>query len=75
MIEVMMVGVLVALVKIADYATVIPGTALFMLGALIFILAGMQASFDSREVWEKIEWAQDAARGTAPDDRMAEESS
>jgi paraquat-inducible protein A len=29
MIEVMMVGVLVALVKIADYATVIPGIALF----------------------------------------------
>ncbi len=76
MIEVMMVGVLVALVKIADYATVIPGTALFMLGALIFIFAGMQASFDSREVWEKIEWAQDAARrNDAADDRMAEETS
>src|SRR5229473_2919098 len=81
MIEVMMVGVLVALVKIADYATVIPGTALFMLGALIFIFAGMQASFDSREVWEKIEWAQDAvrrkdaARGSAADDRMAKEPS
>ncbi|MGA8057489.1 MAG: paraquat-inducible protein A, partial [Candidatus Binataceae bacterium] len=31
MIEVMMLGVLVALVKIADYATVIPGVALFVL--------------------------------------------
>ena len=47
MIEVMMLGVLVALVKIADYATVIPGIALFVLGALVFLLAGMQASFDS----------------------------
>src|SRR5260370_34013452 len=56
MIEVMMLGVLVALIKIADYATVIPGAALFVLGALIFVLAGMQASFDPREVWEKIEW-------------------
>jgi paraquat-inducible protein A len=57
MIEVMMLGVLVALVKIADYATVIPGTALFMLGILIFLLAGIQASFDPREVWDRIEWA------------------
>ena len=57
MIEVMMLGVLVALVKIADYATVIPGVALFVLGALVFVLAAMQASFDPREVWDRIEWA------------------
>src|SRR5208282_5919352 len=37
MIEVMMVGVLVALVKIADYATVIPGVALFVLWVLVFL--------------------------------------
>jgi paraquat-inducible protein A len=67
MIEVMMLGVLIALVKIADYATVIPGTALFMLGALVFVLAAMQASFDPREVWEKIEWAEDGLRHTADD--------
>ncbi len=35
MIEVMTVGVLVALVKIADYATVIPGMALFVLWVLL----------------------------------------
>ena len=62
MIEVMMLGVLVALVKIADYAKVIPGTALFTLGALIVVLAAMQASFEPREVWERIEWADAAAR-------------
>src|SRR5271166_316326 len=56
MIEVMMLGVLVALIKIADYATVIPGVALFMLGGLVFLLAGMQASFDAHEVWARIEW-------------------
>jgi paraquat-inducible protein A len=67
MIEVMMVGVLVALVKIADYATVIPGVALFVLWALVFVLAGMSASFDSREVWEKIEWADEAQRDAAGD--------
>jgi len=62
MIEVMMLGVLVALVKIADYATVIPGVALFVLGGLVFALAAMQSSFDPREVWDKIEWAEDGVR-------------
>jgi paraquat-inducible protein A len=72
MIEVMMLGVLVALIKIADYATVIPGLALFTLGALIFLLAGMQASFDPREVWERIEWADAGARRAGVADRMTE---
>ena len=67
MLEVMMLGVLVALVKIADYATVIPGVALFVLGALIFVLAAMQASFDPHEVWDRIEWAADAAPHIAGD--------
>jgi paraquat-inducible protein A len=74
MIEVMMVGVLVALVKIADYATVIPGVALFVLWVLVFLLAAMQAAFDSREVWEKILWADEAQRPAAGDG-MAKEPS
>jgi paraquat-inducible protein A len=61
MIEVMMLGVLVALVKIADYATVIPGMALFVLGVLVFLLAGIQANFDPKEVWDRIEWADDGS--------------
>ena len=60
MLEVMMLGVLVALVKIADYATVIPGMAMYALGALIFLLAAMQSAFDPREVWQRIEWAETA---------------
>jgi len=56
MIEVMMIGTLVALIKIADYATVIPGFALYALGALVFLLAAMQASFDPRAVWDSLEW-------------------
>jgi paraquat-inducible protein A len=74
MIEVMMVGVLVALVKIADYATVIPGMALFVLWVLVFLLAGMSAAFDTREVWERIQWADEAQREAASDS-LAEESS
>ena len=75
MIEVMMLGVLVALVKIADYATVIPGVALFVLGGLVFVLAAMQSSFDPREVWEKIEWADERARHHVSDGRMPEGAS
>jgi len=65
MIEVMMLGVLVALVKIADYATVIPGMALFVLGALVFVLAAMQANFDPKQVWDRIEWANDGSGAVA----------
>jgi paraquat-inducible protein A len=72
MIEVMMVGVLVALVKIADYATVIPGLALFVLWILVFILAGMSAAFDSREVWERVEWADEERRDDV--ERVREEA-
>ena len=75
MIEVMMLGVLVALVKIADYATVIPGIALFVLWVLVFLLAAMQSNFDSREVWERIQWAEDGARPTSAGNRMAEGTS
>jgi paraquat-inducible protein A len=65
MIEVMMLGVLVALVKIADYASVIPGIALFVLGALTVLLAAIQAAFDPQEVWHRIQWAEDSARSMA----------
>src|SRR5258708_37296316 len=73
MIEVMLLGVLVALIKIADYATVIPGVALFTLGALVFLLAGMQSSFDPREVWDRVEWA--AATPAPGGDRPADVTS
>jgi paraquat-inducible protein A len=56
MIEVMLLGVLVALIKIADYAKVIPGLALFVLGTLVFLLAAMQAAFDPRDVWARVAW-------------------
>jgi paraquat-inducible protein A len=75
MIEVMMLGVLVALIKIADYATVIPGVALFVLWVLVFVLAGMQASFDPREVWERIVWAETGAQDAVAKGRTAEETS
>jgi len=62
MIEVMLLGVLVALIKIAELASVTPGLAIYALAALVFVLAAIQASFDPREVWSRIEWAESGAR-------------
>ena len=62
MIEVMLLGVLVALTKIADYATVIIGTAFFALFALVILLAAIQSCFDPREVWERVVWAESEAQ-------------
>jgi paraquat-inducible protein A len=75
MIEVMMLGVLVALIKIADYATVIPGIALFVLWSLVFLLAAIQANFDPRLVWEKIDWAENGKWRSATNHQIAEEPS
>lgn len=58
MIEVMLLGVLVSLTKIAEYATVILGTALFALFALVVLLAAIQSVFDPREVWQRVRWAE-----------------
>jgi len=75
MIEVMMLGVLVALIKISDYAKVIPGVSLFVLLALVFLLAGIQVSFDPRQVWERIEWEEGDAGHAVADARPAKEIS
>lgn len=71
MMEVLLVGVLVSLTKIAEYATVIPGHALFTVGGLVVVLTAMQASFDPREVWERVEWQQARKpKPAAPEPRM-----
>ena len=75
MLEVMLIGVLVALIKIADYATVDPGLALFAVAGLVFLLPAMQTSFDPREVWDKVEWAGTDTRQAVAADRMAEATS
>ena len=62
MIEVMLLGVLVSLTKIAEYASIILGEAFFALFGLVFLLAMIQSSFDPREVWARIEWAEEEAR-------------
>jgi paraquat-inducible protein A len=54
MMEVYMLGVLVALVKLADFATVIPGLSLYAFAALIIVTAAASAALDPRIVWAKL---------------------
>jgi len=55
--EVLLLGMLVALTKIAQLATVIPGIAMYAIGALVVLLPAIMSTFDSREVWKRIAWA------------------
>ena len=72
MLEVMLLGVLVALTKIAEYATVIPGHAIFTVGGLVVLFAAIQSIFDPREVWLRIEWANARAQKHAAAATMKE---
>jgi paraquat-inducible protein A len=65
MIEVMMLGVLVALIKIAELATVIAGIGMYGVGALMALFAAMKVSFDPREAWARIRWATGETPATA----------
>ena len=60
--EVLLLGILVALTKIAELATVIPGIGMFATGALVFLLPWLASTFDSREVWRRIAWVSREAR-------------
>jgi paraquat-inducible protein A len=53
MVEVLMLGVLVSLVKLAKLATVVPGIALWSLTALMLLYAAIASSFDPRELWAR----------------------
>jgi paraquat-inducible protein A len=57
MVEVMMLGILVALVKIASVARVYPGIGIFAAGALVLLMAAISAGFDRSELWSRVRWA------------------
>jgi paraquat-inducible protein A len=54
MMDVFLLGILVAVVKVAEMATMVPGTALFAFVILIFVLAAAQAALDPSLVWSRI---------------------
>ncbi len=51
MVEVLMLGVLVSVVKLASVATVIPGIALWSSGGLMLMFSAVAQSFNPRDVW------------------------
>ena len=55
MMEVFLVGILVAVVKLVDLADVVPGLALWAFAALIVVLAGALSTLDPEAIWERIE--------------------
>ena len=55
MVEVFMLGTLVALTKLAALASVVLGIALWSFAALMFLVAAAAASFDSRALWARVE--------------------
>jgi paraquat-inducible protein A len=55
MVEVMMLGVLVALVKLAHLAGLVPGIGMWSFFALMMLLAATAASFDPRALWARLE--------------------
>ncbi len=55
--EVMLLGILVALIKIAELATVEAGVGMYAVGALVLIFPAIMVSFDPDEVWRRVTWA------------------
>ena len=51
MVEVFMLGVLVAFVKLAGLASVVPGPGLWAFGAVMILAAAMASAFDHEHVW------------------------
>lgn len=64
MTEVLILGMLVALVKLAHIATVVPGVALWAFGGVMLLLAAATAAFDPRDLWARM-GAQSAEHGEA----------
>lgn len=55
MVEVFMLGALVALVKLRHIATVHPGAALYAMAGFIMLLSAAAASFENRALWERVD--------------------
>ena len=56
MMEVFLIGIIVALVKLLGMAQIVPGLALWSFALLIVTLAAAAANMDSRIVWDSVEY-------------------
>ncbi len=55
MVEVYMLGIFVAYVRLADSATVVVGIAVYALAALMLVMAAMDAIVDFDDIWDEVE--------------------
>ncbi len=55
MLEVFMLATLVAVVKLGDIATVIPGPAMYAFSLLIIVLAALSTSLDPHLIWHHLD--------------------
>ena len=55
MMEIFLLGVLVTLVKLTDFATIIPGVSLWAFCALIVFFTMASSAFSTRDFWEWVE--------------------
>ncbi|MBV8870876.1 MAG: PqiA/YebS family transporter subunit [Acetobacteraceae bacterium] len=62
MIEVFLIGVMVAYSQAASYGRVQVGTALYLLGALVLVMVTLDASLDAEAVWQALARACPPAR-------------
>lgn len=61
MTDVMMLGILVALVKIAQLATVLPGIGMYAAGLFMLLISAVAVTFDRREIWMRVRWVDQGA--------------
>lgn len=55
MVDVYMLGVIVAMVKLSDFATIVPGAALYSFAALLISMSVAGAALDPHDVWERLD--------------------
>jgi len=72
MIEVLILGMLVALVKLAHIASVVPGIALWAFGAVMLLLAAAASTFDPHDIWARIDRARSVqSTGSAEEGKIS----
>jgi paraquat-inducible protein A len=54
MMEIFLIGILVALVKLGKMATIVPGLSVIAFGMLIFVMAASSSAVDPHLVWERL---------------------
>ena len=51
-----MLGIMVALIKIAEVASVEPGIGMYAVFALMVFIPSILVTFDPRELWNRVSW-------------------